>query len=167
MRLFFALWPDREAADRLERLAADLAIVAGGRVTPRQKIHLTLAFLGEVADPAAAQSAAAALRLRGLEVRLDCVGSFRGARVAWAGSLEPDAALARMQAALAAKLRDLGFTLEDRPFTPHVTLARKIERAVPRARIAPIAWSAAELTLVRSQPGTGDYSVIGSWRLRR
>ena len=164
MKLFFALWPGAAAAEALERLAADVVVVAGGKPMPRAKIHLTLAYLGETANLAAAQDAAAGLQEPAFDVRLDCVGSFRRARVSWAGSLEPDRALLELQAKLEARLRDRGFSLEARPFAPHVTLARKAERALPRARIAPIEWRATSFTLVRSMP-TGEYPVLKEWRL--
>jgi RNA 2',3'-cyclic 3'-phosphodiesterase len=164
VKLFFALWPGAAAAEVLERLAADVVVVAGGKPMPRAKIHLTLAYLGEVEDLAAAQDAAAGLHSPAFDVRLDCVGSFRRARVSWAGSLEANPPLLELQSTLEARLRDRGFRLEERPFTPHVTLARKAEKALPRARIAPIEWNARELTLVRSMP-TGEYPVLKGWKL--
>ena len=167
LRLFFALWPDAAAADALERLAADVVVVAGGKPVPAGRIHLTLAFLGDVEDLAGAQDAAVAIRAAPLDLRLDCVGSFRRARVSWAGMLQPNAALVELQGELGNQLRQRGFALEARPFTPHVTLARKAERALPRAAIAPIQWKAQELTLVRSMPGTGEYAVLKGWKLRK
>ena len=49
-RLFFALWPDASARDALAKLALDVTAVTQGRAVPAAKIHLTLAFLGEVVD---------------------------------------------------------------------------------------------------------------------
>ena len=166
MRLFFALWPDAAAAGALERLAGEVVAVAGGRAMPKAKIHLTLAFLGEVAQPAHAHDVAEAIRTKPFVVRLDCVGSFRRARVSWAGMLAPDPELMRLQAKLEEGLRARGYPLEERPFAAHVTLARKADKALPTAAIAPIEWRARELTLVRSMPGTGDYVVTKGWKLK-
>ena len=47
-RLFFALWPDEPARGRLAPLAAEVAAQASGKPVPIAKLHLTLAFLGEV-----------------------------------------------------------------------------------------------------------------------
>lgn len=159
-RLFFALWPDPQAAAQLARLSAEVALVAEGKPVPAAKIHLTLAFLGEVPDErrAAAVAAASGVRFAPLEVRLDCVGSFRAAQVAWAGSLAPDPALVALQATLARNLAAAGFALEERAFTPHLTLARRTRRRLPRATIPAIAWQADAFALVRSAPGTGEYS---------
>ena len=166
-RIFFALWPDEPAAAELERLAGELASATLGKAVPRGKIHLTLAFLGEVAPERLEIALALAAKLRGrsFEARFDCIGAFRQARVAWAGMSDPPAALLELQENLASALRDAGFGLEDRPYAPHITLARRIARGLPRTPHAPIAWHARNLTLVRSDTGKGTYSVVGSWGL--
>ena len=167
MRLFFALWPDEPAAEKLAALAAELAGLADGKPVARQKIHLTLAFLGDVDESAlaAAMQAPAGLEAAPFEVVLDQVGSFRGARVAWAGCAEPSPALAGLQARLARRLHALGFALDDRPFTAHVTLARKVRRALGRRPAEPIAWRATEFALVRSELGKGSYTTLAGWKL--
>jgi 2'-5' RNA ligase len=168
MRLFFALWPDREAADKLAGAARALAELSGGKPVPRDKIHLTLAFLGERddADLARAVEVARPIAAQPVRITLDEVGSFRGARVAWAGCGRVAPELASLQSALEGALRGRGFELEARPFVAHVTLARRITRNVPRAPLPPVAWEAREFTLVRTQPGTGGYSILERWVIR-
>jgi 2'-5' RNA ligase len=91
-------------------MAQELAQVAGGRPVPAEKLHLTLAFLGEVDEsrmallPDCARIGAAHFRLE-----LDRVGSFRRARVAWAGASAPPRTLLGMQAMLAGASRPRGF----------------------------------------------------------
>jgi RNA 2',3'-cyclic 3'-phosphodiesterase len=161
-RLFFAVWPDAGAAARLSALAGDVARVSGGKAVPAAKIHLTLAFLGEIVPDRAlaAIEAARGVRFAPFALTLDSVGSFRAARVAWAGSLAPQPALEMLQADLAVRLRAAEFALEERPFSAHATLARRAMRAVPRARIEPVAWTVDAFTLVRSETGTGRYEVV-------
>jgi len=168
-RLFFAVWPDAEAARALAEVSRSLAELVGGKPVPMEKIHLTLAFLGSVdaAQAQAARAAAQSIRGRPFEMVLDHVGSFRKARVGWAGSNKPPVALERFASALSEDLRKRGFELDDRPFNPHITLARNIARAVPRAPIPPIAWKAREMTLVRSETGTGRYVIEERWPLGR
>ncbi len=166
-RLFFAVWPDADAAGRLGALAREIAVAADGKPVPAAKIHLTLAFLGAL-DPngvALAHEAGAAIRAAAFDLALDRLGSFRGARVAWAGCGAVPAELARLQVALANELRSRAFELEERDFTPHVTLARKIRRAVERRATEAIAWRADALTLVRTEAGSGGYSVVERWKL--
>jgi len=99
-------------------------------------LHVTLAFLGEqpaerlevlhqVGSAAAGASRAGALRLG----EAGSFGSRRAPRVLWV-SLDGDLqALSDLRARLDAGLRQAGFALEDRPFGPHVTLARRREQA--------------------------------------
>jgi 2'-5' RNA ligase len=167
MRLFFALWPDAESTRTLEMLALALVDVAGGKPVPRDKIHLTLAFLGEVADDRAAAAVAAGAQAlaKPFRLRLDEVGSFRQARVGWIGCHNTPPRLAALQSSLVLALEAHGFARDERPFAPHVTLARGITRPVPRAPTAAIAWRVDELTLVRSETGSGRYVVMERWAL--
>jgi 2'-5' RNA ligase len=166
-RLFFALWPEEEARQELGQLARDLSLVVDGKPVPPEKIHLTLAFLGEVAadrmDDAVA--AAAAIRAAPFALELDRVGAFRSARVAWAGASSPAPQLIALQGQLAANLGARGFVLEERDFAPHLTLARRIRKGLPVASIPPIVTQARSFALVRSETGTGRYSTLEGWPL--
>ena len=165
-RLFFAVWPDASAAAALARLAREVADAAGGRAVPAEKLHLTLAFLGEVEESRRHSLSDCARPLAGrFRLDLNRVGSFRRARVGWAGASAPPRELIQAQEMLAGRLAAAGFALEERQYTPHVTLARRIERPIPPAGMAPIAWNASELTLVRSESGTGRYTVLERWPL--
>lgn len=139
--------------------------VAGGRTTPAESIHLTLEFLGNVEPQRVplVERIAGEARGRRFRVALDRVGSFRRARVAWAGSDKPPPPLIALQADLSGRLRENGFELEERDYSPHATLVRKIERAVPRAPIEAIEWPVEEYALVVS--AAGRYTTLASWRL--
>lgn len=139
--------------------------VAGGRATPAENIHLTLEFLGEIGEERLAllHDIAAAVRGRRFKLSMDRVGSFRRARVAWAGCESAAPQVMALQRDLSRRLRAEGFDLEDRPFAPHVTLLRKTEAAVPQARIDPIEWRVAEFALVASN--AGRYATLARWRL--
>jgi 2'-5' RNA ligase len=169
MRFFLALWPGERERRALAQVAQSLAELASGKAVPPEKIHLTLAFLGEIAPErmASVREAAGEIRGKSFELVLDGVGSFRKARVAWAGSSVLPAGLARLQADLEARLRAREFTLDERPFAAHVTLVRKIAHPVPAAPMPPIRWSADAFVLVRSETGTGRYSIVESWSLER
>ena len=167
MRLFLALWPQERASAALAEVGASLAALARGKPVPAEKIHLTLAFLGEV--PAervgAVREAAAGVRAAPFALVLDGVGSFRKARVAWAGSSELPGELVRLQAGLERGLRARDFALDERAFAAHVTLARKIAIPVPPAPIAQVRWRADEFVLARSETGSGRYSILARWPL--
>ena len=160
-RLFFALWPDAGSVERLRAMADALAPRLGGRAVPRDNIHLTLAFLGDLDDERAALAASVPIVAPAFTLALDRLGSFRRARVAWAGCARAPAALAELESGLSARLRELGFVLEDRAFTPHVTLLRKIERPLPAEAVEAVRWEVEEVTLVASR--AGRYEVVKRW----
>ena len=56
MRLFFALWPPAKTAHALAQWTHEVSRDTGGSPTASDKIHLTLAFLGE-GDAAKAHNA--------------------------------------------------------------------------------------------------------------
>jgi 2'-5' RNA ligase len=166
-RLFFAVWPDAAGAASLAALAGRLAEAAGGKPMPEAKIHLTLAFLGSIdaAARAAAVETAQTMIAAPFELRIDRTGSFRRARVAWAGISQPPRELLVLQSALEAGLRSRGLALDERPYVPHVTLVRNATRAIAGASIPPTAWRVDAFTLVRSESGTGRYVVEERWAL--
>ena len=164
-RLFFAIWPDAPARERLAALGREVAQVARGKPVPSANLHLTLAFLGEIEDARAEQldEMAAEIEAPAFRLRFDRVGSFAKARVAWAGCSRAPAELVDLQSRLAKSLAGRGFALEERPFAPHLTLARKAATALPPARIEPIEWQVRDLALVASR--AGRYETVSSRRL--
>ena len=165
VRLFFAIWPDAAARERLAALGQEVAQVARGKPVPSANLHLTLAFLGEVEEARAAPLPEIAARVEAgaFRIRFDRVGSFAKARVAWVGCAKPPAELVLLQSRLATALAGGGFAIEERPFAPHLTLARKAAVALPPARIEPIEWEVRDFALVRSR--AGRYESVSSLRL--
>ena len=134
MRQFLAVELSGGLRDDLRSLQQQLRTETDGWrwVNPRS-IHLTLRFLGEVATELDERCRGAwrtvAAGSRPFTVRLDGVGSFppRGRpRVLWVGVREDgsDGRLASLAAAFETAARDAGFEHENRPFRPHLTLAR-------------------------------------------
>ena len=165
-RLFFAVWPAAPASQALAELARVLAAPLAARPTPREKIHLTLAFLGEVVDAQVqlAIDAGDAVHGEAFDLALDHVGSFRKAKVAWAGSDQPPGGLIALNVALRDSLGRRSLPVEARDFAPHVTLARKIAGPLPRTALPqPISWRAEGFSLVKSHGGR--YEDVASWDL--
>ncbi len=132
-RLFVALDVPADVRDALAALRTDLD---GVRWTRPAQLHLTLRFLGDTdaaripdLEAALAEIAAPrlALRLGGLTAFL----SPRRPRVLVA-RVAPDEALAELQRQIEEAVQALGWEPEERPFRPHVTLAR-LKHADPRA----------------------------------
>jgi len=101
------------------------------RLVDPGQVHLTLAFLGEVASPLS-ETITDAMRqpFTGIEpfrLVLGGLGMFppRGApRILWLGLIDGTRSTITLQAAVARRLESLGVTLEDRAFHPHVTIGR-------------------------------------------
>lgn len=167
MRLFFAVWPTDVAALRLRALSEAIAGETGGRATPPANIHLTLEFLGEVAEDRLPilDGIARSIAAKPFRLRLDRLGAFRRARIAWIGAQKPPAGLIELQRALSSGLRGAGFALEERPYSPHVTLARHTAKPAPKGPIEPIEWRVASFSLVRSRPGKAEYADVARWPL--
>jgi 2'-5' RNA ligase len=169
-RVFFALWPDPGLREALARLAAEVARETEGRATAREKLHLTLAFLGQQSVERIATLAALAPRVAfpAFTLALDEVGSFRASGIAWLGAGTPAPGLLALQAELASALRKEAFPVEERPYSPHLTLARRARKPASRRLAAPIAWRVSSFALVASDRGAAGpaYVSLGEWPAR-
>jgi 2'-5' RNA ligase len=162
-------------ADEQARLGKSRARVSW--VAP-EKIHLTLAFLGDVL-PEQAQTIGPALDGVGAQTAplsytvagLGYFGSNRSPRVVWAGITKGADRLGVLQQRVGAALRALGFALESRPFRPHLTLGR-VRSSREAAELAALIDSASDapcgvvpvdrVLLMRSElrPQGAVYSVL-------
>jgi 2'-5' RNA ligase len=168
VRLFLALELPAQVraalADVQERLRAG---EPGWRFVHPQGVHLTLRFLGEVPEPRLLELSprwrAAASSAEPADVEVAGLGIFppRGRpRVLWIGLQDRSGgALAALAQALEAEARAAGFPPEDRPFAPHLTLARAAAEGRPRRSVLELgllgAFRAESVTLFRSVPGRG------------
>ena len=134
VRAFVAIELPIEALAALARIQDRLRRSDGGtagRWVRREAIHLTLKFLGDVAEDslptvfdAVDRACATRSRFEIVLERLGCFPSARRPRVVWVGLRSEDGALAALQKAVEEGLTSLGFPRERRAFTPHLTLGR-------------------------------------------
>lgn len=133
-RLFIALDLPQVVGDHLALVQGG---VPGARWEAREKLHLTLRFLGEL-DGGTARAVAEALgdvQQPRFELAVRGVGHFppRGEpRSLWAGVDDP-APLHALHDRIERVLARLGLPRDERKFAPHVTLARL--REAPRGRV--------------------------------
>jgi 2'-5' RNA ligase len=171
MRLFFSLWPDEAVRRALALRARAVAVKTGGRESRAITLHLTLAFLGEVADSRLNELLAIGRTLRGtaFDLQIDYAHRFQRAKVAWLGATQPPAALLDLQSHLRESLTACQFTLEPGPFRPHVTVARKIEQPIEHFPVSPVVWPVKSFCLVRSHLDEEKprYELLESWPLSR
>jgi 2'-5' RNA ligase len=168
-RLFFGLQPPAPVLAQLLAAAARVQAQSapGGRPVPREKLHLTLAFLGDFDDEDAVRracDAGAQVEASGFDFILDQATSFGTRQPLWvfAGDAAP---FAKLHAGLLRCLnaQDLHAHDEPRVFLPHVTWLRHARGRLPRMQIAPIAWPAREFVLYDSRQG--QYHVLARWPL--
>jgi 2'-5' RNA ligase len=190
VRLFVAVYPPAavvaDLSARVARLRVGQAAAAGidVRLADPANAHLTLAFLGEVE----------AARLVDVESALGLAAeTFRGGRggsallwlggggifgrgrctVLWVdvrGEVEALRVLARL---VRIRLRRARLPYDEKPFRPHLTIARPGDRVDHAAVLADRddlhgylgpQWPAAELVLVRSHPGPRPtYDRLAAW----
>ncbi|MDZ7789429.1 MAG: RNA 2',3'-cyclic phosphodiesterase [Xanthomonadales bacterium] len=164
-RLFFALWPDDATRRGIIRRRELLGRISRRRV-PDHNLHLTLVFLGDQPADRLQDFEALAGSLAGEACTLELTrfGWFPGARVLWLGGEAPRP-LAGLQAALHRQILELGVSLDERPFRPHVTLFRRVGRPPDLLDPEPLPWPVRDFVLVESVPGA-PYRVVGRWPLR-
>lgn len=143
MRAFIALpLPEAFAADAAA-LARRLGSSIEGRFLPRENHHLTLAFLGDIGDReviAAAEALdAACAESCAITLRSDGLGKFGRASDAtlWLG-IAANPALADLAARLRDELSARNVPFDDKPFKPHVTLARRAR--IPKRDLPPLVF---------------------------
>ena len=96
-----------------------------------EHLHLTLQFLGDITPAGVVGAAEAAGAAAGADapfaITFAGLGAFpsaAAARVVWVGVARGADRLTALAKSLARALRDRGFSLDARPFAPHLTLAR-------------------------------------------
>ena len=125
IRLFVALTLPESLRLRLSALKGG---VPGARWLNPDNLHLTLRFIGEVETGTAddLDAALGGVVAHAFDLSLSGVGFFgkpNAARILWAG-VQPSDALNHLQAKIEAALARAGLPVEQRRFSPHVTLAR-------------------------------------------
>ena len=173
-RLFFALWPDEAARRALSAATAKAVRRCGGRPVPAANLHVTLVFLGSVAQRRIAELQDIARERAASFAQAEPLSLTFGRLTHWSRSqilcnrATEESATAR---ALAESLKDAvaaaGFTPDLKPFHAHVTVARKVLRAAELPAVTPVVWRFADFALVDSHtaPAGPIYSVIESYPL--
>jgi 2'-5' RNA ligase len=136
MRLFVAIDLNDEVRNAIAAEQKRIATVLGDTDRSSLKwvqpahMHLTLVFLGEVAEeavPPVVSAISAEVEVRPFAVGFERLGVFppHGApRVLWLGVGDGASQVADVQRHVAHRLAGAGVALERRPFHPHVTLGR-------------------------------------------
>ena len=168
-RLFFALWPDAALREEAAGRVATLVATAGGRPQRPDQLHLTLVFLGQVAEDRVASVRSVGAEATGapVTVTLDRLEHWRKPQVLCLTASEVPPPLVVLVEEIRASLVAAELPSETRPYRPHLTLARKVTRFDPRPEVEPLLWRADAVTLVesRSDARGSRYEPLASWPL--
>jgi 2'-5' RNA ligase len=189
IRAFIAIELPPEIQTQLENVAKRLraARASAVRWVSPQNIHLTLKFLGDT-DPSkltrlGEQLQIAAAGCQPVEITIAGLGAFPNNRqplVIWVG-VEIPAQIKNLQSSVEAAAEKIGCPVEQRPFSPHLTLGR-VRKDASREEIAQISqalasveagelgrFMAAGFTLFRSdlRPNGPVYTPLAHFDFRR
>jgi RNA 2',3'-cyclic 3'-phosphodiesterase len=181
VRLFIAIEIPQSIRSTFASLLKDFRAIAPQLKWVRaENLHVTLKFLGET-DPAKLgplQNALAAVRSpERVHLEFRGLGFFpneKRPRVFWAG-MQSSTNLKSLAADIDQAAHRLGFPLEDRPFTPHLTLARFSLPGIPPKFLQEIHEKRAQLFgslhaedfhLIESKlkPAGAEYTTLQSFR---
>lgn len=152
MRAFVAFELPDGFADDAARLSRQLSAAIPGRFMPMENYHITIAFIGEIGEDGARRAIdaldAARPHLHPVPCAPTGLGTFGSAGDAtlWLGVAQAPR-LMEAAACVRGHLRDRGVAFDEKPFSPHVTLARRAR--IPSAALGSLAFPApAELCRV-------------------
>ena len=154
MRLFYALEFDRETKHSIALLQQDIeAYCPKYLFTPYENLHLTLCFLGEVEAHSLTLLKEILFSLKASPFTLTFnqlkLWRKRKGDILWLG-IEENRSLEALQKELSYLLRMNNFMLDDRPFFPHVTLARG-PKGKKLPAIEPLTVQSDKISLIHSQ----------------
>ena len=166
MRLFIAIELSDSIKDALEQIQNDMRRRGvRGNYTPRENLHLTLAFLGEYPDPDAVLDAMETVPFSAFPLRLEGFGHFGD--LWWAG-LSDSETLAALVRRLRRALAEADIPFDRKRFTPHITLVRRAvwdgRLGLPAASVPGASMEVRRVSLMRSDRGRSGmiYTEVGS-----
>ena len=150
--------------------------------TNTDNVHLTLKFLGNISLDRVSRlseaAAAATADLESFQLRVGSTGVFPGRsrpKVLWVGVNDASGGLSLLHSRLEAECADQGFPREERPFKPHLTIARlrdsRDARSLVDAHLAQsfpeVTFDVDELIVFRSELSSrgSKYTAISRHRL--
>lgn len=176
MRLFIGIGLPAPVAEELAKSARKLISAAAAekiRWTPPANLHITLSFLGQVhpARLGVIQQAVTTIYAPCMSLELDGVGTFDRVGVLYA-TVKPSPPLFALAEQVVSAMETIGFAREDRPYSPHITLARTRDRIRLRSP-APDdpafhqSFTATEFRLYQSLtlPGGAQYEILRAFAL--
>lgn len=165
----------------LQSLLAELDLLVDDpasrlRIVPPANLHITLKFLGSVAEEKLGEIdtalKAVASKHEPMELEYEGIGVFKNS--IWVG-VAANEALHKLAASIDDACGALGYNKEQKPYVPHLTLARfdrngKIKLSELREKFADKQWGSTQVDTVQlfkseTLPEGARYSVLSSYSL--
>lgn len=169
-RVFFALWPGDEERAAMAAWQPPLQALCGGRMTPADKLHNTLVFLGEVQPERLEALQLAAQEVSGAAFQLvfDVARYWGHNHIVYAAPGSLPKKLGQLVNDLEQRLRHHHFKFDHRAYKPHITLLRHAQwTESPLPAVQKVVWSMRDFALVQSvSEGQGvRYEVLARFAL--
>ena len=164
-RLFIALFPDSAVREELAAWRDAWTWPRAATPVKTVRLHVTLHFLGDVAQEHIAQLAdAIGAPFTPFTLRLTRAVLWPHGLAVLEPAAIPDPLLT-LHTSLAGAVRDLALPVDERPFRPHVTLARRANSATPPGSEREVTWLVSRFALMASTLGTdGAYTLLREYR---
>ncbi|MBP1919914.1 RNA 2',3'-cyclic phosphodiesterase [Youngiibacter multivorans] len=178
MRIFIGIDFGEGQKEAIMKVQGSLRNIAQGRFTRAQNLHLTLNFLGEVDEAKLSDVFRAvdevAAETKFFSLAIGRLGQFPSGRkkIIWLG-MEGSKELYELYDRLSEKFGKIGFMKEERPYSPHLTLAReaKLEKPLDTVDVSPLSGigmaEVTEITVFESTSRSGvlEYLPLHSAKL--
>lgn len=166
-RLFFALWPSvatRKAVDKFNQTLK----VPGLKTVKADNLHVTLVFLGNVdrQTERLIKRKVSGISAQQFMLNFNQLAFWHKPRILCLLSQTIEPQLLSLVDALTQVAEQCAIKVEDRPYQPHITLARKAQELI-NTNVLGIEWYAHSFCLVESCHTTEgvQYRVVRQWKL--
>lgn len=160
-RLFLALWPDDRQRNSLRDVFRPLLSSVEGKAVDRRNWHVTLVFIGAVAEQQLPELLATVeqVQVEPFRLRFDRLAHWPRPKIACLQALRVPDELTRLKVELEKVLRPYGVQPEEHEYRPHITAVRASRPFEPvrLARPVEMQWSGFEVVESISVPGSVQY----------
>jgi RNA 2',3'-cyclic 3'-phosphodiesterase len=164
-RLFFALWPDETTRRQCVDIGKVILTEYAQPVRPAN-IHVTLLFLGNIDTDKEERfiQMLAMVPVQNMAVCFDRLSFWKKPGILCLTTPNTYPEVENLVGMLSRLAGELGIHTDERPFKPHVTLAKKATKLMP-LEFAPINWYSSSFCLVESVncPNGIEYRIVEEW----
>jgi len=169
-RIFFALWPDKETRSSLGTITQQFKDEKF-RLVKKSNLHITLEFLGEVAEDVLQQLVAKSncIQAEPFDIELTSIGWWRKPGVLWIGTHHIPKQLIDLVESIKQIVEKQDLETDKRSYEPHVTIARKVKQIQLPKQSFDIRWQVNSFALLVSESTDSgvEYHVIHEWPLTK